>query len=150
MDELHELEEWAAGLLARLTPAAQRKAAGDIGRELRRSQKARITAQANPDGTPYVSRKPRNLRGRAGRIKRKAMFAKLRTARFLKVQIDGEGVALGFSGRVARLARVHQDGEESEVAQGGARYQYPVRKLLGFTDAERDMIRDKLLAHAAG
>lgn len=147
MDDLAALEDWAGALLARLSPAAQRQAAADIGRELRRSQKDRIAKQVNPDGTVYQARKPRNLRGKAGRIKRRAMFAKLRTARYLKIQTDSDGVAVGFTGRAARLARIHQDGETAEVAPGGTAYRYPVRQLLGFTAAEREMIRDKLLEH---
>jgi phage virion morphogenesis protein len=86
------------------------------------------------------------LREKEGRIKRRAMFAKLRTARYFKVETSSEGLAIGFSGRAARLARVHQEGASSDVAPGRS-YKYPVRQLLGFTPAEREMIRDKLLEH---
>jgi phage virion morphogenesis protein len=151
MDELQALEEWAGALLAQMQPAARREAMKDIARELRRSQQKRIAEQRNPDGTPYEPRKARamqkNLRGKAGRIKRRAMFAKMRTARFLKVETDAEGLAIGFAGRVARLARIHQDGETAPVEPGGPDYKYPVRQLLGFTQQDRELIRDKLLAH---
>lgn len=157
MDDLTALEEWAGALLSQMDPAARRKVAVDVGRELRRSQQKRIAEQKNPDGTAYDPRKPRmvlrnaRLREKDGRIKRRAkMFMKLRLARFLKVETDSSGLAIGFAGRAARLARVHQDGETSEVERGGASYRYPVRQLLGFTDAEREMIRDKLLEHLAG
>jgi phage virion morphogenesis protein len=156
MDDLNALEEWAGALLAQLDPAARRKVAVDVGRELRRSQQQRIKGQLNPDGSAYEPRKPRlflrnaRLREKEGRIKRRAqMFAKLRTARYLKVEVDGAGLAIGFAGRAARLARVHQDGETSEVTRGGRSYKYPVRQLLGFTDSDREMIRDKLLEHLA-
>lgn len=152
MDELSALEEWAGALLAQLGPAGRRAAAVDIARELRRSQQARITAQQNPDGSPYVPRKPRampskNLRGKQGRIKKQAMFVKLRTAKHLKIENDDSGLAIGFAGRVAHLARIHQEGQTAEVELGGPTYKYPARKLIGFTQADRDMIRDKLLAH---
>jgi phage virion morphogenesis protein len=151
MDELHALEQWAGALLSRMEPAARRRVTVDIARELRRSQQARIASQRNPDGSAYEPRKRaqkkgKKLRQKAGRIKRHAMFAKLRTARFLKVDSDGNGLAIGFAGRVGRLARVHQDGETAPVAPGGPEYKYPARVLLGFTRAERDMIRDRLLA----
>jgi phage virion morphogenesis protein len=152
MDDLSAIEDWASTLLAGLTPAARRAAATDIGRELRRSQQKRIREQRNPDGSPFEPLKPRlgrdgaPLRDKKGRIKKK-MFAKLRTARFFKVKNDAAGVTLGFSGRIARLARVHQDGEAAEVVPGGPSYQYPIRQLLGLTAAEREMIRDKLLEH---
>lgn len=155
MDDLTTLEEQLGALVSQLEPAARRKVAVDVGRELRRSQQKRIKEQTNPDGTAYAPRKPRQfmrnarLREKAGRIKRRAaMFAKLRTARFLKVQTDSSGVAVGFVGRAARLANVHQGGESSEVANGRS-YKYPVRQLLGFTEADREMVRDKLLEHLA-
>lgn len=148
MDDLNALEQWAGVMLAKLGKAGSRAAAVDIARELRRSQQARIKAQQNANDSPYAPRKKaKHLRGKSGRIKRAAMFAKLRTARFLKMETDSSGLAIGFSGRVARLARIHQDGETAEVAPGGPRYKYPVRQLMGFTQADREMIRDKLLAH---
>ncbi len=152
MDDLTALEEWAGALLSKMDPGARRKVAVDVGRELRRSQQKRIADQRNPDGSAYAPRKPRQvmrdarLREKEGRIKRRVkMFAKLRTARFFKVEANSDGLAIGFLGRAARLARVHQDGETSEVARGGKSYRYPVRQLLGLTDAEREMIREKLL-----
>lgn len=154
MDDLDALEEWAGALLARMDPAARRKVAVDVGRELRRSQQKRIKEQRNPDGSAYVPRKGRvflrdaRLREREGRIKRKAMFAKLRTARYLKVQATGDGVAIAFSGRAARLARIHQEGLKSQVSQFRS-YTYPERLLLGFTEADRALVRDKLIDHLA-
>ncbi|CAE6841703.1 hypothetical protein R69746_06954 [Paraburkholderia aspalathi] len=152
MDELQAVETFLGGLLGKLQPAARRAAMRDIARELRRSQQTRIVAQQNPDGSRYAARKPRTkpggkLRDKRGRIKRAAMFAKLRTARYLKTEADANGLAIGFAGRVARVARVHQLGETDRVAPGGVEYRYPARVLLGFTDAEREMIRDRLLQH---
>ncbi|GGY12644.1 bacteriophage tail completion protein S [Pseudoduganella dura] len=158
MDNLEALEQWAGAALARLEPAERRKIAMDVGRELRRNQQRRIASQRNPDGSPYDPRKPRQvqqvrqggqLRERRGRIKRQAMFVKLRTARMMKVETDSAGVTIGFAGRVARIARVHQEGEESEVEPGRNKYRYPIRQLLGLDQAGRDMIRDRLLEHLA-
>ncbi|NWC10169.1 phage virion morphogenesis protein, partial [Pseudomonas agarici] len=78
-------------------------------RKIRRSQQQRVLAQQNADGTRYAPRKARDLRGKKGRIKRKIkMFQKLRTASYLKARGDGNGISVGFTGRVARIARVHQ------------------------------------------
>lgn len=148
MEELQALEEWAGALLGQLQPSARRAAITDIARELRRSQQKRIAEQRNPDGSQYAPRKKaaKNLRGKAGRIKRRAMFARLRAARYLKIETDAEGLAIGFVGQVARVAHIHQEGQTAPVGPG-IEYKYPVRQLLGFTEQERDMIRDKLLAH---
>jgi phage virion morphogenesis protein len=149
-DDLNALESWAGGLISQLEAPARRKLLREIARELRKSQQARVTQQRNPDGSAYAARKPRpnqHLRDKAGRIKRRAMFAKLKQARYLRAESDAQGIAIGFAGRIARVARVHQFGESDRVSPGGPEYKYPVRALLGLTDADRDMIRDMLLAH---
>ncbi|WP_281177762.1 phage virion morphogenesis protein [Paraburkholderia heleia] len=152
-DELQAVERWAGALLMQLSPAGRRKAMLDIARELRRSQQARIASQQDPDGTAYTPRKikakkdGKKLRGKRGRIKRAAMFAKLRTARYMQLEATPAGLALGFAGRVARIARIHQFGELAPVTPGGPNARYPARVLLGFTDAERELVRDRLLSH---
>jgi phage virion morphogenesis protein len=72
---------------------------------------------------------------------------KLRQARYLRAESDANGIAVGFAGRVARLARIHQNGETGRVEKDGPQYSYPARVLLGFTDTDREMIRDILLKH---
>jgi len=147
MADLDALEDWAAGLLRRLQPAERSKLARNLAVELRRSQQQRIIAQRNPDGGAYAPRRQRNLRGKVGRIQRKAqMFKKLRTARYLKARGDANAITIGFTGRIARIARVHQYGLRDRAERGAPDVKYRQRELLGFTDAEREMIRDGLLA----
>ncbi|MFJ7315609.1 phage virion morphogenesis protein [Pseudomonas sp. NPDC098747] len=147
-DDLLALEDWASGLLDQMEPGARSKLARELGMLLRRSQQQRIGAQRNPDGTPYTPRKPRELRGKQGRIRRKAqMFKKLRTARYLKARGDANAMTVGFAGRVARIARVHQYGLKDRAERNAPEVQYEQRQLLGFSDADRDMIRDALLTH---
>jgi phage virion morphogenesis protein len=152
-DELQAVEKWAGALLAQLAPAARRKVMLDIARELRRSQQTRIAAQQDPDGSAYTPRKVKaqtsgkKLRSKRGRIRRSVMFAKLRTARYMEVEATSAGLAIGFAGRVARIARVHQLGEVDRVSPGGPEVRYPARVLLGFTDTDRELIRNMLLQH---
>lgn len=145
-DNLHALEDWAGALLARLEPGARRQLNQQIGRELRRSQQQRVASQRNPDGTAYAPRKPRKLRGKVGRIKRQ-MFTKLRQAAHLKLRSTPDAIAISFMGRVARIARVHQYGLRDRPERGQAEVQYERRELLGFTDADLELIRDQLLQH---
>lgn len=148
MADLEALEDWAAGLLGQLQPAARNQLARSIGQALRRSQQQRIIAQRNPDGSKYAPRKQRNLRGKQGRVKRKVkMFQKLRTASFLKMTGDGNAISVGFSGRIARIARVHQFGLKDRAERGAPVVSYEQREVLGFTDADIDLIRDGLLLH---
>lgn len=145
---LEALEDWAGVLLARLEPAERSKLARTIGQQLRRSQQKRLVAQQNPDGSKFAPRKQRNLRGKQGRIRRKlAMFKKLRTASYLKVRGDSNAVTVGFTGRIARIARVHQYGLKDRAEPGAPDVRYEQREVLGFTDADLDLIRDSLLAH---
>ncbi|QNK66828.1 phage virion morphogenesis protein [Variovorax sp. PAMC26660] len=148
-DDLRALEDWATPLLSALTVPKRRALARTIGQALRREQAARIAGQRNPDGSAYEPRKTTQARLQKGKIRR-SMFEKLRAARHLKVQTDEEGVAVGFFGRTARIARVHHFGLRDLVQPGGPSYQYPARGLLGLTYAERELIKDLLLKHLAG
>ena len=147
-NRLEALEDWAAGLLGQFEPASRNKLARSIGQALRRSQQKRIIAQQNPNGSNYAPRKQRNLRAKQGRIKRRVkMFQKLRTASFLKLQSTGNDISVGFSGRVARITRVHQYGLKDRPGRGVPEVKYDQREILGFTETEVDWIKDYLLAY---
>ena len=147
-NNLEALETWAAALLDRLEPGERGKLARSIGQELRRSQQKRVIAQENPDGSKFAPRKKRNLRGKQGRIRRKAaMFKKLRTASYLKVRGDSNAVTVGFTGRIARIARVHQFGLKDRAEPGASDIRYEQREILGLTNIDIDLIRDSLLTH---
>lgn len=160
--DLDVLEDWVGGLIARLAPAERRKLARAVGVDLRRSQAERIAAQKNPDGTAFAPRKrpakaKAAIRSKAGRIKRRAaerqagpMFRKLRRAGYLKVKASADDVQVGFpAGATSRIARVHQEGLRDRVvrAPGAKVVTYPARVLLGFTDADRQVLLDRVLAH---
>lgn len=147
-NNLEALDTWAAVLLDRLEPGERGKLARSIGQELRRSQQKRVMAQENPDGSKFAPRKRRNLRGKQGRIRRKlAMFKKLRTASYLKVRGDSNTVTVGFIGRIARIARVHQYGLKDRAERDAPDVKYDQRELVGFTQMDLDQIRDSLLSH---
>ncbi len=149
-DDLRALEMLAIQLLARLSPSERRAALMGVAREMRRHQSDRISQQLNPDGAPYEPRKRANARSRKGRIRRQAMFQKLRTARWLKVEASPDEAAVGFAGRIARIAAVHQYGERAPVAPHGPEYQYPRRALVGVAARDRESIRARLIAHLEG
>ena len=149
-DDLHALEAWAGALLAKLQPAQRRAINHKVAIDLRRSQAQRIKAQQGPDGTAYPARKRRKeFKGKNGRIKRQkaAMFAKIRTARHLKVKATGDQIEVGFFGWVARVAHVHHDGLMDNVTKKGAKYSYPARPLLGLSELDRKIMRESFLRH---
>ncbi|MFC3338143.1 phage virion morphogenesis protein [Paracandidimonas soli] len=148
--DLHALEDWLAGLLAKLEPAQRRAVNRRVAFELRRSQASRIAQQRNPDGSRYLPRKNqnKNLRSKRGTIKRRSMFAKLRTQKFFKVDADANGMSVGFRGRAGMIAFVHQYGE-NRTAQSGQKFITPKRELLGLTDVELNLIIDAYIRHLA-
>ncbi|EMI5618707.1 phage virion morphogenesis protein [Acinetobacter baumannii] len=144
MAELEFLSEHLNALLATLSDAERRKFAMMIARKVRASQSQRITRQQNPDGSSYIPRK--NLRNKKGQIKRK-MFMKLKTAKFMKIEKIPDGVTIGFDQRVSRLARIHQDGLVDTLKYNGRTFKvrYAQRILLGFSDAEVEIIENDVL-----
>ncbi|PRC90874.1 phage virion morphogenesis protein [Solimicrobium silvestre] len=149
-DDLSTIATWAGALLHKLNPAQRRQVMIKIAQDLRRNQAQRITNQQTPDSISYTPRKQRKkLREKQGRIKRQkaAMFNKLRTTKHLKTRQDAQQLTVGFYGRVARIARVHQEGLKDKVAKNGVDYQYPERQLLGFSPGDHTLIKESLLLH---
>jgi len=75
------------------------------------------------------------------------MFAKIRTAKYLKVKATGGQIGVGFFGWVARVAHVHQFGRQDRLSKKGPLYKYPERPLLGLSEPDRTLIRESLLHH---
>jgi len=147
-EDLQRLEAWVAPLLQRLTAAERGKLARKVGTALRRSQQKRIASQQNPDGTPFAVRRPAPpRRAKAGRIKRGAMFGKIRQAKHLRIRASGAEAAVGFSGRVSRIALIHQEGRPDTVGRNRKLHVYARRQLLGFTDDDEQLVRDLILDH---
>ncbi|HHV6870840.1 TPA: phage virion morphogenesis protein [Haemophilus influenzae] len=147
MATVEEIQAKLIALIANLSPKARRQLGRKIGQALRKSQSNRIARQQNPDGSAFEPRKPRKEFGKKkGRIKRKAMFAKLRTARHLKVRSNGNEVSVGFNGSSAAIAVVHQYGLSSSPSKyKDFKVLYAQRELLGFTEEDIEMIEDLII-----
>ena len=152
-DDLHLLETWCQPLLAKLAPGKRTQLARKIGQAVRRSQHARIAANKAPDGGSYLPRKRKDggtpLRAKKGRGKRKRdlMFQRISRSAYMKVDASPSAAAVGFMGRVARIARVHQEGRVDRINREGRTARYPERELLGFTQADKRLVRDLLVEH---
>ncbi|CAJ8422770.1 Phage tail completion protein [Burkholderia pseudomallei] len=55
--------------------------------------------------------------------------------------------AAGATQRLSCIARLHQEGQKAPVEPGGPLAQYPVRVVLGFADAGRELVRDRLVRY---
>lgn len=78
------------------------------------------------------------------------LFGKLRLASHLGAKVSGGNAEVGFSRSDSRIARIHQYGLTGNVNAHGPRHQYAVRRLIGISDADRQMIEDLLVEHLRG
>ncbi|MEB6115238.1 phage virion morphogenesis protein [Enterobacter roggenkampii] len=144
MSEFKPLDDRLSGLIASLSPAARRKLAGEIAKQLRTAQQQRIKQQKAPDGSPYQARKRQPLRAKTGRIKR-AMFQKLRTSRYMKATGRENNAVLEFTGKVQRIAQIHQYGLKDRPNTHSREVQYAERQLLGISFEDEKLIRDLVI-----
>lgn len=142
---IEELASYLQPLLQQLSIGERSKLAKQVGRDLRERQKRRITSQLNPDGSGYTPRRKR-LREQKSKIKRK-MFTKLKNNTHLKLLSNADAIAIGFVGRVSRIADVHQRGLKDRAEAGAPNVVYPKREILGFTDQDIKLIEDSFLKH---
>ncbi|ELI8337103.1 TPA: phage virion morphogenesis protein [Yersinia enterocolitica] len=145
MNELKPFDDALAGLIASLTPKARKALAVTVAKRLRASQQQRIKRQQAPDGTPYAARKSQPLRKPKGRIKRE-MFAKLRTARYMKANSSPDAAVVEFAGRVERMVAVHHFGLKDRPSIHSQEVKYEERPLLGFTLQDRELVENAVIA----
>lgn len=140
MAELHEVDAWLVALLSQLEPAARKKMLREVAHDVHRIQQANITAQRSPDGTAWEPRRV-SARSKKGRIRR-GMFAKLKTAKYLKAQAGADAAEVAFVPGVQRLARVHHYGLRDRVSRRGPMVKYAERPLLGVNGEVEKNLRE--------
>lgn len=146
MNDFKPFEDKLAGLIAALSPAGRRRMTADIAKKLRQRQQQRIKSQKAPDGSPYAPRKRPPVRAKQGRIKRE-MFAKLRTNRYMKASGGDSAAVVEFTGKVQRIARVHQYGLRDKPEPHSNYIKYHKRQLLGINKKEEDIINNIALGY---
>lgn len=88
-----------------------------------------------------------SARSKKGRIKQKAMFMGLARANRMKLTSTANAVGIGFMARNAKIARIHQYGLSGRPGKNSPEVQYDKRELLGFTDEDMAMIRERIIDH---
>lgn len=84
---------------------------------------------------------------RKGTIRQKTMFRKLRNGRNLRAGATDAEAWIGFTGRAAEIAGVHQEGLRDKPSVKGRAVRYAKRGLLGLTQAEQSRVLDLLIQH---
>lgn len=143
MNGLEAFDARLNALIGNLSPAARKEMARTIAKRLRAGQQQNIKRQQAPDGTAFKPRKA-PARKKKGRIKRE-MFAKLRTAKYMKAKGTADDAVVEFAGNVQRMARVHHYGLRDRPARGGKEIQYEARPLLGLGDDDLDLIENEMM-----
>ncbi len=145
MNELNPFDTRLAGLIAKLSPQSRKSLAVAVSKRLRAGQQQHIKRQQAPDGTPYAPRKTR-LRSKK-RLRDRAMFSKLRTARYLKAQGTSDAAVVEFVGRVKRMVNVHHYGLRDRPTPHSEAVKYEARPLLGFGPADVKLIENIVFEH---
>lgn len=144
MSDLQLVNDRLNALIGNLSPSSRKEMARNIAKKLRASQQQNIKRQQAPDGTPYKPRKEQPIRGKKGRVKRE-MFAKLRTAKYMKAQATSNEAVIEFTGRVQRMVRVHQYGLRDRPSRGGKDVRYEARPLLGVSERDLQIIENQII-----
>ncbi|WP_342754795.1 phage virion morphogenesis protein [Pantoea sp. MBD-2R] len=143
MNGLEAFDARLNALIGNLSPTARKEMARTIAKRLRASQQQNIKRQQAPDGTAFKPRKG-PARKKKGRIKRE-MFAKLRTAKYMKAKGTADDAVVEFTGSVQRMARVHHYGLRDRPAREGKDVQYEARPLLGINKADLQLLEDEII-----
>jgi len=144
MSDLQLVNDRLNALIGNLSPSSRKEMARNIAKKLRARQQQNIKRQQAPDGTPFKPRKPQPIRSKKGRVKCE-MFAKLRTAKYMKAQATSNEAVIEFTGHVQRMARVHHYGLRDRPSRYGKEVQYEARPLLGVSPNDIEIIQDVII-----
>jgi phage virion morphogenesis protein len=146
MSDLQLVNDRLNALIGNLSPSSRKEMARNIAKKLRASQQQNIKRQQAPEGTPYKPRKEQPIRGKKGRVKRE-MFAKLRTAKYLKARATTNEATVEFVGRVQRMVRVHQYGLRDRPSRASKDVRYEARPLLGINAYDSEKIIEIIMLY---
>lgn len=131
MKSFAALNRWFDQFFKHLEPSQRCELMRRLAQGLRIRSKDRISQQRDPNGNRFTPRK----RDQIGSIKRKgAMFKKI--GQQLKTEYSADKALVGFGGRTAQIAKVHQEGKTIRPADRANPTKYPIRELVGFTQED--------------
>lgn len=138
MEMAQGLRHWLDGLAMSLAPAESKQLMQLLAQGLRVRNRQRIQSQRSPDGNRFIPRKRQQI----GQIRRGAMFSKL--PRQLRTVYSSSQAAIGFSGQIANIARIHQYGLRDRPSRNQQPVNYAQRELLGFSQDDQAWIMQKI------
>ncbi|MEN8409737.1 phage virion morphogenesis protein [Acinetobacter bereziniae] len=140
MKSFAALNRWFDQFFKHLEPSQRRELMRRLAQGLRIRSKNRISQQRDPKGNRFTPRK----RDQIGSIKRKgAMFKKI--GQQLKTEYSADKASVGFDGRTAQIAKVHQEGKTIRPVDRAKPTKYPIRELIGFSNDDIEWIKEQIL-----
>lgn len=139
MDAYTGLEHWLDQIALRLEPAQRRELMRRLAQGLRVRHRDRIKQQRDPDGHRFIPRK----RNQIGNKKRQgALFQNI--GKELKTEYSADHAAIGFGGRTAAVAEIHQQGKTIKPSRYAKATKYPIRALVGFSQDDEKWIESEI------
>ena len=139
MDAYAGLDHWLDQIALRLEPTQRRELMRRLAQGLRVRTRDRIKQQRDPDGHRFIPRK----RNQIGNKKRQgALFQKI--GREIKTEYSADHAAVGFGGRTAVVAEVHQQGKTIKPSRYAKATNYPIRALVGFSQDDEKWIESEI------
>ncbi len=78
-------------------------------------------------------------------VRQRAMFRRIRRSGLLNAGASADAAWVGFAGRIAAVARIHQLGLFDKPSRTSPEVRYAMRELLGFTAADKSAIMDAVI-----
>lgn len=139
MDAYAGLEHWLDQIALRLEPTQRRELMRRLAQGFRVRQRDRIKQQRDPDGHRFIPRK----RNQIGNKKRQgALFQNI--GKQIKTEYSANHAAVGFGGRTAIVAEVHQQGKIIQPSKHAKPTSYPIRQLVGFDKEDEKWIKEQI------
>ncbi|MGS0705798.1 phage virion morphogenesis protein [Acinetobacter sp. ANC 3781] len=135
MDAYAGLDHWLDQIALRLEPTQRRELMRRLAQGLRVRQRDRIKQQRDPNGHRFIPRK----RNQIGNKKRQGdLFQNI--GKDIKTEYSADHAAVGFGGRTAVVAEVHQQGKTIKPSRYAKATHYPIRELVGFSKDDEKWI----------
>ncbi|RJL74502.1 phage virion morphogenesis protein [Acinetobacter radioresistens] len=139
MDAYSGLAHWLDQIAVRLEPDQRRELMRRLAQGLRVRHRDRIKQQRDPGGNRFIPRK----REQIGSKKRQgALFQNI--GKQLKTEYSADHAAVGFGGRTATIASIHQEGKTIKPSRNAKATSYPIRELVGFSNDDEKWIRSEI------
>lgn len=139
MDAYAGLDHWLDQIALRLEPTQRRELMRRLAQGLRVRTRDRIKQQRDPDGNRFIPRK----RNQIGNKKRQgALFQNI--GKEIKTEYSAAHAAVGFGGRTATVAEVHQQGKTIKPSRYAKATNYPIRALVGFSKDDEKWIESEI------